>query len=307
MEVVLIGRGAIGGAYCSALDAASGINLRVAALEDRVQRYSSEVYKFNGKELQLNYFTPSEESQKADLVIITTKWDGFKDALNLAAPLVGDKTVILPLLNGLLPYEVARDRFPEARVLAGYYIGVTAVRSGNSTTVNGDFKTCFGEIDNFGREGRYSEAKELVAQIFELSGLTYLIDEDMRLSQWRKFIINIGFNQVSALDGGLNYEQIRGNEELVELCRGLMHEAVDVALKVGVNIENRDEVVDKAMSALEWLNGGDYTSMAQDVLAGRKTEWEIFGKYLLSMAKDLNINLSLHTKLEERLKEKLDK
>ncbi len=301
MEVVLVGRGAIGSAYCAALAAVENVNLRVAASQERIERYNSELYEFNGKELKLNYFIPCENSKKADLVLITTKWQGFEEALELIAPVVEQDTVVLPLLNGLLPYEVARQRFPESRVLAGYYIGVTAVRSGSSTTVNGEFKTCFGEMDKCCQCVGNSDAENLVEKVFEQAGLACQVDQDMKLSQWRKFIINIGFNQVSALNGGLNYEQIRGSRELVELCRGLMQEAVEVALLSGVNIENRNEMVDKAMSALEWLKGDDYTSMAQDVRAGRSTEWVIFGQYLLNKAEDLKINLPLHIKLKEKL------
>lgn len=237
IEVVLIGRGAIGGAYCNELCSVKGVNFRVAASRERVARYSQEGYIYNGKELDLQYFTPDSSSKRADIVLITTKWEGFEEALQLLSPIVDNRTIILPLLNGLLPLDTAKRAFPEAELLIGYYFGKTAVREGNSTKLNGGFVThyaqCGGETSTE-TSAETTTAEKRVAELFDKTELRYSIDRDILPSRWHKMIVNVGFNQTSALDGGLNYNEIRGSQELKELCEGLMREAILVAQSDGV-------------------------------------------------------------------------
>lgn len=305
IEVVLIGRGAIGGAYCSELCDVEGVNFRVAASKEKVERYRKEGYIYNGKELKLDYFTPGEEAVKADIVLVTTKWEGFEESLRLLTPVVDNHTVILPLLNGLLPLDVAKRVFPGAQVLIGYYFGKTAVREGNSTRLKGGFVTHYAECgaDVVVDDSGVTAAERAVAELFDKTKLRYSIDRDILPSRWHKMIVNVGFNQVSALDGGLNYTQIRESKERKELCEGLMREAILVAKSDGVQGIDEEQKISDIFKTLESLNGEDYTSMAQDVREGRETEWEVFGGYLLSRAEALELDLPHHRWLEAKYRE----
>ncbi len=284
-QCVIVGRGAIGAIYCNALSRCSEVSLRVVADAQRVEKYKQEPLIFNGRTLELNYQTPKDGDTSADLVIITTKWDGLPGALNLIEPIVSDKTLILPLLNGIMPYEYCQRRYGNQRVLRGFFIGTTAVRENNSVEQSGRYRTVI-------------EHNEWIEKLFDTAEIKYRVEEDMVREQWQKLVINIGLNQTTAQRGGLSYGELRASEEDLELCRALMEEASRVASAVG--IKRADELAPKAMELLLTLSSEDYSSMAQDVRAGRATECEIFGGYIIELAESLAVDVPYHRRFIEQ-------
>lgn len=294
-SVVIVGRGAVGAIYCDAFMRCDGVDLRVAVDKERGARYAKEEFLFNGKPLRANYFTPQKGDQPADLIIIATKWSGYNDALDLIEMIVGKNTLILPLLNGLLPYELAEQRFGAHRVMRGYYIGHTASREGLNAHQDGAYRTVIGEKNN--EKGHYSARLEMVISLFDRAGIKYRVDDDMERSRWLKFIINLGLNQTSALDGGLNYGQLRASKQYRQICDRLMAEGAAVADRQAIN--EATQMFDEARKLLDTLPDEDYSSMAQDIRQNRTTEWPIFGGHLLQMAQDLGIQLAEHKKLDK--------
>ncbi len=221
---VIVGRGALGLLYYAAISKVEGIEVRFAADRERVERYKGQEVSFCSEKLEgVQYFTPSSvEEVAADLVIITTKWDGYRSALDLISGIVDSHTIVLPLLNGLLAYDLAYERYGSlCRVLRGYYIGTTASRSGAEVYQSGVYTTAVeecGEVDSF----------------FDRCGIKYQTKSDMHSAQWQKFVINIGLNQCSALDGGLNYGEIKASAGYREIVAKLMNEAESVAVAEGV-------------------------------------------------------------------------
>ncbi len=280
-ECVVVGRGAIGAIYCSALSSAQGVELRVVADSQRVQRYSEEPLIFNRERLDtLKYTTPKSGDRAADIIIITTKWSGLQQAIELIRPIVSENTLILPLLNGIMPYQRCVEEFGSHRVLRGFFIGTTAIRSGAEVTQSGRYRTVI-------------EPNRVIEELFTSSNIKYRVEPDMEREQWQKLVINIGLNQSTAQYGGLSYGELMASEQHLGLCRALMDEAAMVAGMLG--IERAEELAPKAMELLLTLSAEDYSSMAQDVRAGRETEWEIFGGYILALAEELALELPVHS------------
>ncbi len=253
-----------------------------AADPKRVEKYRKEALLFNGKELSAQYFTPNDKSEKCDLIILTTKWGGFRDALDLIEPIVGENTLILPLLNGLLPYELAVERYGKERVKRGYYIGCTSSRQGSEVHQDGGAVTVM-------------ESCKFIEELFGRAGLTVEVSKNIEAASWQKYIINIGLNQCSILDGGLNWGEIMDSNEYRAVCRELMEEAESVAIAEG--IEGAKGMAATGYSFLDKLNREDYSSMAQDFRAGRETEWGIFGEDLIRRASHYGINVPQNMKI----------
>lgn len=291
-NIVLIGRGGVGVSYAYPISKLSGVRLRVAADEKRVERYSSSPFFYNDEPLALEYFTPTNR-EAVDLIIIATKWSGYRAALDMCEILVGENTQILPLLNGLIPYDMACERFGVQRVLRGYYIGHTASLDGDVIRQDGVFRTVFGESLNV--EGDYSERVKAVAALFDKVGLKYRIDADMLSSQWQKLVINVGANQVTGLEGGLSYGELHGSADRMTHAVRLMQQAVAVAAAAGV--AGTDKMLENALASFKSMVAGDYSSMAQDVRAGRKTEVEIFAGYIVRLAGELGIYVPDHKQI----------
>ncbi len=264
-------------------------NVGFAADCNRVQRYKGESLWLNDSKIpQVEYFEPKRGDQPADLIIITTKWSGYNAALELIGPIVDEhKTIILPLLNGLLPYQCAVERYATRRVLRGFYVGSTASMVGSKMSVGGGFTTVMEGCDE-------------VEKLFESAGLRYRVEEDMVRAQWGKLVVNVGLNQCSALGGGLSYGEIKQSEEYMNVVRELMQEAVMVAKHSGVR--NSDSLMEEAMRVFDIMGDGDYSSMAQDVRSGRETEWEIFCGFLVQRANELGVEVPRNRAIMERLR-----
>ncbi len=276
-KCVIVGRGSLGMLYYAALSAMEDVDVSFAADRERVKRYESERISFCGRELSgVRYFTPKKGDEAVDLVLITTKWGGFRDALELISPIVTSSTVVVPLLNGLLPYEVAVQRYGDTlRVLRAFYIGTTASRQGASVSQSGDYTTVM-------------EGCEAVESLFERCGIAYRVEEDMVRAQWQKYVINIGLNQCSVISGGVSYGEIKRSESLRGVVAQLMREAEAVAVAEGIS--GARGMADYGIGFLDSLTDSDYSSMAQDLLSGRAMEVEIFAGDLVNRAKSLGVD-----------------
>lgn len=288
-SVVLVGRGAVGTVYAAALSAAQDVSFRVAVDPARAARYAKEPFFFNRNPLALDYFTPAQGQQTVDLVILAPKWGGYADALDLIEPLVGADTLVLPLLNGLAAYRVAVERWGEERVLRGFYIGNTASRDASGHIhQSGSYCTVFGEKTNI---PPYALRVARIAELFDRTGVKYRIAENMEAAQWQKFVLNIGTNQPTGLLK-MNYQELWDSAEGMKWSNDLMGEAQVIAVALGV--EGAEHLVERALANFPLLVAEDYSSMAQDVRAGRPTEIDIFAGEIIRLGDQLGIATPHH-------------
>ena len=107
-HVVLLGAGAIGVLPAAKLLRLPEVRLTAAADSERVGRYRREGIYLNGEKLPLDFAAPEEMGTMppADLVIAATKNPDLPAALENVAPLTAEKTVFLPLLNGITAKKV---------------------------------------------------------------------------------------------------------------------------------------------------------------------------------------------------------
>lgn len=285
-NITIVGLGAIGSVYATTMFD-NGVAVRVALDADRRERYTKQGVVFNGKRYDFDYYTPSSGDTVADLVIIATKSSGLADALELIAPIVGENTQILPLLNGITSEEVCAARFGWQRVIYGYFIGHTSTRYGNEIKQDGQFRTFFGERLNHEITPRIAAVKEL----FDRAHIPYKVPENIVDSLWQKFIVNIGMNQATAVLH-CTYGHLQSSEVAHRLMVDLMQEAAAVGAAHG--IENTDKMVEKAVSLLTTLSAEDGSSMYQDVMSNRPTEVDIFADTVCEMGMRYDVETPLN-------------
>lgn len=294
--IVIVGLGAIGSVYAVSMKNA-GIDVKVAVDSQRLQKYNDNQLRFNDVEYKFDYFTPKVGDEHAELIVIATKGGTYEEALELVKPVVGHKTIILPLLNGITSEKMAAQKFGWENVLYGYFIGHTATRVGRNIFQDGSYKTVFGEKNN--DLNNLSEKVLRVKEIFEKGKIKYRIDQNMESSLWQKFVINIGLNQTTAFYCQ-NYGQIKANSEAIKFMNGLMLEAQEVA--VGLGIEGAKNFAENGIETLNKMEGSDSSSMLQDVEAGRHTEVDMFAGEVCKLAEKLNIPTPLNKLVLSKLK-----
>lgn len=279
-NVLICGIGAVGSIYAQKIQKFSPKDLKILVDEERFTRYSKNPMVFNGKDLVLDYVLPENKDFKADLIIIATKYDGLSDAVKNIKNFVKSDTIILSLLNGVTSESIIAKEYGQDKLLLSYFIGHSAMREGRFITHDGAGKIVFGSKN-------VDKSRELrVKEFFDRVGIDYEIPDDMEHALWLKFMMNVSTNQPSAILR-MTFGEMNANEKFLEFSKKLMREVQAVAKAEGV--KNTDIMIDEALEAVSEMIPEGKTSMLQDVLAGRKTEVEMFAGAMIEFGKKHNI------------------
>jgi len=279
-NILLCGLGAIGTIYADKLCKKSDINFKILVDSKRLKRYTETPVLFNQKNLPLEFITPEETVFKADLIILATKFSGLTESLSEISNFVYKDTIIMPLQNGIISEKIVAEKYGWDKVLYAYYIGHSAVRKENLVTHDGVNKIVFGsEIKNDYRI-------QLVKSLFDYTEINYEVPEDIKYSQWAKFLLNISSNPTTALFR-MTFGQMQSNPKFLNFARNIMKEAILIAKAEGIN--HTENLIDKCMDFLMTMSPDGKTSMLQDIEANRKTENEIFAKTISALGKQHNI------------------
>ncbi len=276
-NVIIFGLGAIGSIYATQISKNKNTNLKILADSQRIEKYKKKPIIFNGEEYIFDYITPSINFE-ADLIIIATKNNGLKDAIEEIEPFVTQNTIIISLLNGIKSEDEIIKKYGKEKVLYSYYIGHTSTRIKNCVTHDGIYKTVFGERDNT----IYSDNVKRLKDFFEKTNISYEIPKDMDYSRWWKFLVNVGYNQASAVLNA-NYGDFQNSVKVNNIAIKLMEEAVQIAKAEGV--KNTEKLIPEVLNVIKTMLPETRTSMLQDVDAKRETEVEIFAGYVSELGK----------------------
>ncbi len=283
VKVIICGLGAVGLTYANKLK--DVCELKILADNARVQRYEQTSPLLNGKPIELDYITP-DDSFEADLIIISTKASGLESAIKYIKNFVGKNTLIISLLNGISSEEEIAQAYGKEKVIPAYFIGHSAVRDGNSVTQDGVGRIVFGK-------------NERLEKFFKENKIDYEIPEDIIYSLWLKFTMNIFSNQTSAVLN-LTFGEMKRSEKFKEFAKKLIAEVRKIGEASGVKgLENLEK---DALFALSQMVDDGKTSMLQDILAGRKTEVDIFAGEIIKRGQMFGIETPYNQTLYDLIK-----
>lgn len=285
-KVGIIGCGAIGVMYGKHLvDKLGSEDVFFIADEGRAAKYRGEGIYCNGEPCDFTYRTPTD-ALAADLVIFAVKATGLSQAIETARPFVGGDTIVLSALNGISSEQLLTDAYGERHVIYACIQGMDAVKQGNKATYHH-----MGYIAIGNKDGQADPRVDAVAEFFARAGMDCRIPDDIIRMQWSKLMLNCGVNQVTAAYHA-PYAKVQEEGEAREMMVEAMKEVKRVAKTQGIALS--DEDIDYWVSLIDSLNPEGYTSMCQDVLAGRKTEVELFSGTVVRLAKEAGIKLPVN-------------
>lgn len=275
----LIGLGAIGSAYMSRIiRALPREDAVVIADGERAARYRERGFSVNGERYMPNVVEP-KDVRPVDLLMIVVKFPALREAIELARHAVGPETIILSLQNGITSEEIVGDALGHEHMLYSYSVGTDSTRDGDETAVGNPGLVPFGEAKN--DPDHPTERVRAVGEFFDRVGIAHETPEDMRTALWRKFMLNVGINQVSAVLE-CDYSGLQ-RSEAKSLVVSAMREVIALAACEGVPLTFED--IDRTVDLVKTFVPGGRTSMAQDMAARRRTEVEIFGGAVIAMGR----------------------
>jgi 2-dehydropantoate 2-reductase len=280
-SVLIVGAGAVGAAVASILRKNERALVGVLADPSRLARWASEGFIVNGNRIDfplVSSLVPPSSGEESDLIILAVKNKHLAQAISDMSPFVGERSLILSLLNGITSEDDLAAAFGRAKVPYAMILGIDAVREGNATSFAAAGKIHFGDARN--QRGAWSERVSRIASFFDRCGMSYVVPEDMIRALWYKFMINVGINQASAVLRA-NYGPFQRLPEAWRVMEASMRELIAISRALGTGLEESD--LDSWRGTLLSLSPDAKTSMLQDVLAGRKTEVEAFAGTVIEL------------------------
>lgn len=266
--VAIVGMGALGLLYGEQLNKVLPKGaVRFVMDAERYARHQNDLYTVNGVEQSFTLVS-SAEAEPVDLVIVATKFSGLGEALDEMQGLVGPKTIIFSVLNGITSEEFIKERYGDDNLLYCVALGMDAVREGTSLTYQHKGLLKLGIL-----ESKQRPALGAVMALLEKAGVQYVIEEDILHALWGKLLMNVGINQ-TCMVYATNYGGALGEEKPCSDMFAAMHEVIAVAQKEGINLTEAD--FEAGVKVLRSLSPEGLPSMRQDALAKRYSEVELF-------------------------------
>ncbi len=295
--VTIIGAGALGilfGDICSKVLGPE--KLCFLADERRVARYQEEGLYCNGRPCACSFST-SQEAKPADLVVFAVKAGGLEEATQLAAPAVGEQSILISLLNGVSSEERIGRALGMEKIIHTVAQGMDAVRQGNELHYNMPGELRLGYPP---QETEKEQRLKALTNFLDRIGYAYVVEEDIQHRLWCKLMMNVGVNQCCMVYD-CDYGGLQRPGKARETMLAAMEEVRQVAKPQGIMIT--DEQLGEYLALLDTLTPEGMPSMRQDALAKRPSEVDLFSGTLLAYAKTHNVPCPVNQMLWESIRE----
>ena len=261
LKIAVMGAGAVG-CYYGGLLARAGHTvvliarpLHVAAISQHGLRLQTTTFDTH---VPLAASSDPAAVAGADVVLFCVKSTDTEGAGALIRPHLAANALVLCLQNGVDNADRLRGVLPDQAVAAAVVYVATEMAGP-------------GHIQHHGRgelvlePSSYSGA---LAQAFIAAGVPAEISANVRGALWAKLILNCAYNAVSAITQ-LPYGQTVPGEGIQDLMRDVVAECLAVAKAEGVQVPGD---VDAAIRKIADTMRGQYSSTAQDLARGKRTE-----------------------------------
>ena len=283
VKIVVMGGGSTGLVYGSKLSQVCDTQILVRREEQAIS------INADGTKLErpdgIEEFHPTATTdvsilKQADLAIGLTKCG---DAISIAEIFAENSkpgSAFLCLHNGLGTLDLYNKVIGQENVIGGVtYLGANRL---NDTTakLGVSVRTVIGE-----QSGEESERLLEIAKIFSDAGFKTETSKSVQNLIWDKLVLAVGQHALCAITG-LSFKQIRDSDNLLAISQELLNETQAVASTQGINFE--DSLMDRVIANLEF--GSDhYSSMYQDLKAGRTTEIDFINGAISELGKQNSI------------------
>jgi 2-dehydropantoate 2-reductase len=288
MRIAIFGAGAVGGYFGGRL-AQAGEDVVFIARGEHFQVLRARglrVDSIKGDFVLQSVYATDDPAQVGlvDVILVCVKAWQVTEAILAMRPLIGPKTFVVPLQNGVeAPSQLAAGLGKE-HVLGGLCGLITfIVEPGHICHAGTDPFIRFGELDN-----RPSERVERLRQVFDrTSGLTAEIPPDIHVAMWQKFVFVTAFSGVGAVTRA-PIGVLRSQPGTRQMLEQTICEIYNVAR--ARNIALPKNVVDKTMEFLDSLPLDGTASMQRDIMNGRPSELEVQNGAVVRLGQEVGVD-----------------
>jgi len=234
------------------------------------------------------------DAVNVDLVMLCVKYYDLEEASRQMAPMIGENTLVIPVVNGIDVAEKVGQQIGVGHVLGGVSWVSTTLESPGVVNHGGNTRLIFGELS-----GGESERANSLAEILREAGIQAEISPDIKMAIWDKFCFNAPANGAMALVR-LPVGLLRKSPEAWAMVRRALVEADEVAKACGVRLpaDHIDTPLKFSSGAAPWVK----SSMLQDLEAGRRLELEALTGAIVRLGREKGVPTPVNETIYAALK-----
>ena len=248
MRLLFLGAGGTGG-YFGGRAAQAGADVTFLVREPRAARLREQGLRIQSPlgdvTLQPKLVTEKTLQGAYDVVVLSCKAYDLASAIDAIRPAVGPNTAVLPIMNGVLQYDVLDREFEPHRVLGGLcQINATLGPEGEVVHLGKHANLVFGERAGPARSERCVALEQALAGGEYVSRLSENIYQDI----WEKYVMLTTLAAATCLMRG-SVGEIASTDDGVDILLGLLQESQAVAAASGHTVRpEADATVRKLLS-----------------------------------------------------------
>lgn len=221
--------------------------------------------------------------QGADLVLLCVKSPETESAGRAMQPFLSADAMVLCLQNGVDNAERLRMVLPRHEIAAAVVYVATEMAGP-------------GHVRHHGRGELVIEPSpkgQMVAQAFTAAGVPTEISDNVRGALWLKLVINCAYNAISAIAQRPYGENVR-SDGVPDVMHDVLEECMAVARAEGVQMPGD---VDAAVRTIAQTMPGQYSSTAQDLARGKRSEIDYLNGLIVRRGAALGISTPVNRTL----------
>lgn len=275
--IAVMGAGAVG-CYYGAVLARAGHRVTLIGRPQHVEAVRRAGLRLQASDfdqhVQLDASTAANAVRGAQLVLFSVKSTDTEAAGKALAPHVGRNTPILTLQNGVDNAERLAATLGREVTPAVVYVAVEMAGAGH--------------VRHHGRGelviGR-GAASEAIAATFRAAGVPVEISDNVAGALWAKLIVNCAYNALSAITQ-LPYGRLVQGSGVAAVMADVVDECISVARASRVEIPGD---MHEATRRIAQTMPGQYSSTAQDLARGKKSEIDHLNGFVVRKGEALGV------------------
>lgn len=285
MRVLVVGAGAVGGYFGGRL-VEKGEDVTFLVRENRkkqIEKNGLVIKSVNGDvTLQPKTISTGDEVEAFDVILLSTKAYHLQGAIDSIKPYVGENTMIVPLLNGIIQVEKLIETFGEEKVLGGLcFIESTLNGEGDVVQTSPAHTLMFGE-----RNGELTERVQKLASTFDGAKANFRLRQNIMQEMWHKYMFITAMSGVTTLMRA-PMGPIREEPTGAELIKRLFNEIAAVMNKMEAPLA--ENAVEVELGKFYKVGPEMKSSMQRDMEKGLSIEADHLQGYLIAKANEHQI------------------
>lgn len=295
-RILIVGAGAIGAFYASRLARVPDVEVSVICRSNykAVKAHGFQVtspqygdYVFTPTETFANPTEARDSGIQWDYIVVSTKaLPDVSDDSAILDGLVGDKTAVVLIQNGLGVEEPYAKRFPQADIYSAVTIASCAqtnpghIKHNRWTRINsGPYLPHLDTGSAKATDAKAIEKNNAFIALLQEGGVKDAEAYDhakLQLVRWHKIAINASMNPSSVLAGGVSNNAMSNDFELSIHLKGVMEEVMATAPRVlGKPFPKEFATPERILRSTQKNTSGSKPSMALDWEQGKTMELEV--------------------------------